>query len=171
MATIATDVSPHGLLRVVDTCQGSVTIDGLLMHRLAWELYDLSELHGTPTQRGGNRIVPGNPGTVAYPPRLTQSRYSLPLLVCGDWNLNDDYVTPDDRWEQLEINMDYLLTGVMLPTGSGGGTQTLIWTRPSGATTTSQVQVLPSQPPTGLGEAAVYLTTLELLAVDGDLHL
>ncbi len=164
-------VSPHGLERRVDTCQGSITIDGFGMHRLAVECYDLSPLYGPPSQRGGNRLLPGSPGTIAYAPRVTETRFSLPLIVCGDWDMNDDYVTVANRWIQLESNMDYLMTNVFLPTGVGGGTQTLVWTRPSGATTTAQVQVLPTPEPKGGGDAAVYFTTLELLAPDGDLHL
>lgn len=171
MAATLSAVSQYGLERLVQTCQGIVTIDGFLMHRLAIELFDLSALHGPPAQRGTNRLMPGNPGTIAYAPRVTETRFSLPLLVCGGWDLDDDYVAPEDRWEQLEANMDYLMTNVLLPTGSGGGTQTLVWTRPSGATVTSQVQVLPTPEPKGAGAAAVFLTTLELLAPDGDLHL
>jgi hypothetical protein len=171
VAATLSDISPYGLERRVDTCQGTVTIDGFLMHRLAIELYDLSALHKSPDQRGRSRILPGNPGTVAYAPRVTETRFSLPLLVCGGWNLADGYVDPEDRWEQLELNMDALMTDILLPTGTGGGTQTLVWTRPSGATVTSQVQVLPLPEPKGGGEAAVYFTTLEILAPDGDLHL
>ncbi len=171
MTAALSDISPNGLERRVETCQGSITIDGFLMHRLAVELYDLSALHKSPDQRGRNRLMPHNPGTIAYAPRVTETRFSLPLLVCGDWNLASDYVDPDDRWKQLESNMDYLVTNVFLPTGTGGGTQTLVWTRPSGATVTAQVQVLAAPEPKGGGEAAVYFTTLELLNPDGDLHL
>lgn len=164
--------SPAGLERRVDSCMGLVTIDGILMHRLAWELYDLTPLFGTPAQRGRNRLLPLNPGTVAYAPRVTETRFSLPLIVCGDWDENDDYVAVADRWEQLERNWDFLMGAVLLPTGSGSGTQTLEWTRPSGSTVTAQVQVLPSPPPVTLGkDAAVQVSTLEILAPDGDLHL
>lgn len=168
-------MSPAGLERRVQTCMGSVTIDGIDMHRLAWELYDLTPLFGPPSQRGRNRLLPGSPGTVAYAPRVTETRFSLPLIVCGDWDENDDYTDPSDpdsRWEQMERNWDFLMGSVLLPTGIGGGTQTFVWTRPSGATVTSQVQVLPSPPPVTLGEdAAVQVSTLEILAPDGDLHL
>ncbi len=172
MAPILTAVSPYGLERRIDICQGTVLLDGLSMHRLAWELYDLSELHNGPAQRGDNRLLPGNPGTISYPPRKTQTRFSLPFLICGAWNLNDDYVDADDRWEQLASNMAYLMDNVWLPTGVSGGTRTLEWDIPGAVgTVTSEVQVLPAQPPRGLGDAAVFVTTLELLAPDGDLHL
>jgi hypothetical protein len=164
-------ISPGGLVRNVVTKMGSITIDGLDMHRLAWEAYDLSPLYGTPEQRGANRIMPGTPGTIAYAPRITQTRFSLPFLVNGHWDENDDYVSPANVWAQLEANVDFLMGGVLLPTGSGGGTRTVAWTTPSGAVVTSECQVLPAQPPVTVGESAVQITTIELLAPDGDLHL
>lgn len=163
-------VSPAGLERRLDTCQGTVEIDGFDMHRLAVELFDLSELYGQPALRGDNRLMPGTPGTIAYAPRITQTRFSLPLLVNGHWDLNDDYVAAADIWDQLAENIADLMAGVLLPTGSGGGTRTLVWTVPSVGTVTSEVQVLQSQPPVTLGSATI-ITTLELLAPDGDLHL
>lgn len=164
------ETSPAGLDRRVETCQGAVAIDGIDMHRLAFELFDLSPLFGQPALRGRNRLMPGTPGTIAYAPRVTETRFSLPLLVCGHWNLNDDWVAPDDIWEELATNVDWLNANVLLPTGVGSGTRTAVWTKPGGGTVTSEVQVLQSQPPVNLGHA-VLITTLEILAPDGDLHL
>lgn len=164
-------LSPGGLVRNVNTEMGSITIGGLDMHRLAWEAYDLSPLYGEPDQRGRNRLLPGNPGTIAYAPRITETRFSLPFLINGHWDANDDYVDPANVWRQLEINKAFLNAGVLLPTGAGGGTRTLVWTKPTGATVTSQVQILPAQPPATAGESACQITTIELLAPDGDLHL
>lgn len=164
-------ISPGGLVRNVVTKMGSITIDGLDMHRLAWEAYDLSELYSPPAQRGENRVMPGTPGTIAYAPRVTQTRFSLPFLVNGHWDENDDYVSPANVWAQLADNWEFLMDGVLLPTGSGGGTRTVVWTAPNGDTITSECQVLPSQAPATIGESAVQITTIELLAPDGDLHL
>lgn len=163
-------VSPGGVERLVQTCMGTVTIDGISMHRRAWELIDLTPLFADPAQRGRNRLMPLSPGTIAYAPRLTETRFSLPLLVCGHWDENDDYVAVADIYEQLELNVESLMTTVLLPTGAGSGTRTFEWTLPSGAIVTSEVQVLPSREPINLG-AACQLRTLELLAPDGDLHL
>ncbi len=162
--------SPAGLDRRVETCQGTVTVDGILMHRLAWELFDLSALLGQPALRGDNRLVPGNPGTIAYPQRLTQSRYSLPLLICGHWNENDDYADPDDIWGQQADNIAYLMTNVLLPPGIATITRTFEWQAANGDSVTSEVQMLQPQPPVELGQAT-QITTMEILVPDGDLHL
>lgn len=162
--------SPAGLDRRVETCQGTVTVDGILMHRLGWELFDLSALYGQPALRGSNRILPSTPGVVAYPMRLTESRYSLPLLVTGHWDVDDDYSDPDDIWSVLADNVAFLMANVLLPPGVAIITRTFEWAAPNGDNVTAEVQVLESQPPVTLG-SATQISTMEILVPDGDLHL
>lgn len=162
--------SPGGVERLVETCMGTVAIDGLSMHRRAWELIDLHPLTAEPAQRGENRKMPLVPGRIAYAPRVDQTRFSLPLLVCGHWDEFDDYVVPADVWEQLDLNLDLLFGDVLLPTEVGGGTRTFEWTRRGGSIITAEIQILPSRPPVHLG-SATQLRTLEILDVNGDLHL
>lgn len=165
------DTSPAGLDRRVDTCQGSVRVDGIDMHRLAWELFDLTPLFGEPNQRGENRLLPYSPGLIAYAPRKTQTRFTLPLLICGHWDMNDDWVGEANLHATLAENKAYLNANVLLPTGAGGGTRTFEWTAPNGDVVTSEIQVLPAQPPVEVPEAAVLVTTFEFVAPFGDLHL
>ncbi len=162
-------ISRAGLDRLVETCLGTVRIEGILMHRLAWELYDLSPLLGEPAQRGANRMIPLNPGVVAYPPRRTQTRRSLPLLINGHWTPGDDYVSESAIWQQLTDNKEFLNDNVLLPTGTTGGTRTLEWVRPDSTTTTVEVQILPAQEPVMVAPA-VLLHTLEILVPEGDLY-
>lgn len=163
-------VSPGGLERLVETCMGSVAIDGVDMHRLAWEIFDLTSLFGEPEQRGENRMIPGVAGRIPYAPRADETRLSLPYVVTGHWTPGDDWVDPTNIYQQLQANVAFLLGGVLEPTGSGDGTRDFAWTTPSGAVITAEVQILKSRPPIHLG-VATQLRSLEILDVYGALHL
>lgn len=162
--------SPGGVERQVETCMGTVAIDGVNMHRLAWELFDLTALFGEPEQRGQNRMIPGVAGRIPYAPRVDETRLSLPYIVTGHWNSFDDWIAPGSVYTQLQANVAFLLGGVLEPTGVGDGTRDFVWTTPSGAVITAEVHILKSRPPIHLG-TATQLRSLEILDIYGALHL
>lgn len=152
----------------VPTCYGQLSIDGVSMHRLAWQIPDLSDLWKSPEIRGGDRLLPGVVGVKPYRRRKTVTRYSLPLLVNGHWDRFDVEVADPDG--QLAVNMRYLLDVVALPTNVGDGTRPATVTWPDGEETTADVHVL-GIPAGQLLPNAVLRTTLELSVPGGDLHI
>jgi len=124
-----------------DDCYGSWTIDNVPMMGPGWCITDLSEPWGGPEVRQDRGIViPGAEGRDTYAPILDETVYRLPMLVGGasdqDGNLYDNPAAG------LELNRAYLDTYVVLPTNTGDGTRTLVWTLPSGNTVTTPITVL-----------------------------
>lgn len=145
-------------LREVETCYGTISIGGVAMDGLAWAIQDYSDLYGTPDQRGADVLIPGDEGLDPKLRRVTASRYSFPLMVVGR---NDRFgALYGDPYAGLQANIAYLNANVLLPTGTGDGTRSLVWTTPSGATKTTDVHVLPFKPRTRPG--AVIMGSLEL---------
>lgn len=150
------------------SCYGTLTISTVLLSGSAWCLPDLSSLWATPDVRGDDRLIPGVTGVKAYPRRLTASRYSLPMIVAGKYTRTGAL---NSNWQAgLEANLAYLMANVLLPTGTGDGTRTCVWTLPSGATVTAAVHVYGFVSPQ-LFPGSLLRGTLELSAPHGDLHL
>lgn len=161
---------PWATIDQFDPCYGSITIDGVDMHRLGWTIPTLEELWGTPDQRGSDRLIPHVVGVKPYKRRNSVTRFSLPLHIVGSHDEND---APASSLAQayvfFESNMTYLQTNVLLPTNLGDGTRSLAWTLPSGRVITVDVHVLPFSP--ALLPGAQARGTLELSVPNGDLHL
>lgn len=109
-------------------CEGTLTIGGISMNRLAWSVLGdefgnggLVPLWVTTEQRGSDRIVPGAAGVIPYRRRETATTHSLRLLVVGDVNQNG--VPNADARIGLAANLDYLESNVIQPTNTGDGTR------------------------------------------------
>lgn len=150
------------------SCDGTLAIDGHELSTPAWHTPDLSDLYGTPAVRGSDRVLPGVVGVRAYRRRATVTLRSLPFLVTGQVDrFGTPYADPDDG---LQTNLAYLLANVLLPTNTGDGTRSLVWTLVDASTITADVHVL------GLGSrrrlpGALLKTTIELSDPSGGLHL
>lgn len=166
-----TVVSPNDLTWLCDECYGSLAIDGFDLNGLGL-CVDLSELWASPERRGSNTVLPGVLGVAAEPYRVTETRYSLPLLVNGHWSHPAGVALPGggNLFAQLEANVAWLYANVVLANTSTDVTQTAVWTLPSAATVVAEVQVLRVPPPTML-PGALMRSTLELRVPGGDLHL
>lgn len=152
-------------------CYGTLSVNAVAMQRAPWHV-KLTNLFRTPDQRGANRILPGVTGVRKYRKRSTETRYSLPFLITGQYDLaNQRVVGDEDEWAaQLVENMAYLNANVLLPTNTGDGTVLAVWTPPGHAAVNAYVHVLTLPEPEGLPR--VFLrTTLELEVPGGDLHL
>lgn len=160
-------ISTSAPIDCTDQPYGTLTIDNVSLHTFAWNAPDLSELWWTPEVRGANTLRPHQKGRKAKIRRADETRYSLPMVVTGYCdrlgNVYDDYA------EGLELNVEYLLTYVALPTNVGDGTREAIWTLPSGRTVTADVQVEGLRG--ALRPGAIYTPTLELVVPGADLHL
>lgn len=149
------------------SCLGTLSIDGVEMQRAAWYV-ELSPLWRTPDVRGGDRILPGVTGVRPYRRRRTVSRYSLPMIVTGQYD-RFGLVTPDPE-AGLAANLAYLNANVLLPTNVGDGTRSATWVPPGQPAVVVDVHVLGISDP-GFSPGALMRTTLELSVPRGDLHL
>jgi hypothetical protein len=101
---------------------------------------NLLELWQPADQRGSDRLVPGTAGVLAQQRRDTVTRRSLQMLIVGDV---DRTGTPQaDRFEGLQVNVEYLRSNVAAPTGATDGTRSAVLTMPDGTTRTEPVHVV-----------------------------
>lgn len=116
-------------------CEGTLTIGGILMNRLAFMTQAdengngaLSQFLTLAEQRGEDRILPGTLGVIANKRRLTVTKLSIRLVVVGD--ILHDGTTPATPKAGLFINLKYIYDNVVAPTGTGDGTRSISVTLP-----------------------------------------
>lgn len=109
-------------------CEGTLTIGGILMNRLAFMTQadedgngGLSQFLTLADQRGEDRILPGTLGVIANKRRLTVTKLSIRLVVVGDILHNG--TTPATPKIGLFTNLKYIYDNVVVPTGTGDGTR------------------------------------------------
>lgn len=127
--------------------EGSMTIDGKSINRPAFAIIGDERGIGGYVQlwadfdvRGQDRILPGVPGVIAYPRRVTVRRMDFRLLVVGDVDAAGAPVA--DSKEGLEANLEWIRTNFLAPVVSSTGTRTAVLTLPSGGTRTAEIHVL-----------------------------
>lgn len=103
---------------------------GGLVH--LWDKFDV---------RGEDRILPGAPGYLAYPRRITVTRQDLRLLVTGDVD-GVTGITNTDPIAGLAINTEYIRVGVLAPVASATGLRSALLTVPGMADRTALIHVL-----------------------------
>lgn len=119
---------------------GKLTIGGVDMHTPAWNVLDVIPLWIHTMTRGENVLIPGAAGRRAYPRRVDESDYSLPMLIGGVANLSG---TPyANRWTGLQTNIEYLRANVVTPPAAPTATRAATLLMPDGTTRTADVQVL-----------------------------
>jgi hypothetical protein len=117
--------------------QGSLTINSVSLDTPAWEIRDLSPLWFPPETRGSNVVIPGVAGKHAFPRRVDETTYDLPMIIHHGFDrLGGTYADPSNG---LQTNVAYLYTNVVAPTI--GTTVAAVLTLPSGATQGADVQV------------------------------
>jgi hypothetical protein len=126
-----------GILNDVE-CNGTLTINGVLMHNQAWAMIDLGDLWLPPKTRGSNVVIPGAVGRRAYPVRADETTYSLPMLISGV--AAPGGVMYSDAMVGLETNIG-LLADVFVP-DPNVATVTASLEMPSGAVRTAEVQIV-----------------------------
>lgn len=123
-----------------NTAAGDLTIGGVAMNGPAWKVMNLHALWQPANQRGSDRIIPGATGVVAYRRRNTVTAVSLQMLISGTHDRNG--VAAADKFEGLQVNVEYLVDNVVEPTGASDGTRSAVLTMPDGTTHTEPVHVL-----------------------------
>lgn len=121
------------------TRDGTLSIDGVGLQRLAWTVLDLTPFWEGPEQRGDDTMIPGRPGVLSNPRRADTTTVSLRMIIDGNFTPTGE-PAPDPRG-QLRLNIKYLRTNVSDPTYTGDGTRTLTIVTRDGATLTGPVTV------------------------------
>jgi hypothetical protein len=102
-------------------CTGILTINSVSLNNVAWDITDLTELWHVVEQRGQDRVLPGAAGVIPYQRYETVTRLDLIILINGSVNQSG---TPfSDPIVGLRTNINTLMTGVVNPPGSAGGTR------------------------------------------------
>lgn len=70
------------------TTDGELTIDGVAMHTPAWTVLDPAVLWQPALQRGDDLLVPGMPGVLALPRRVSVTSYTLRTVIRGTHDRN-----------------------------------------------------------------------------------
>jgi hypothetical protein len=122
-----------------NTAAGDLTIGGIAMNGAGWKVLNLIELWMPADQRGRDRLIPGTNGVLAFKRRDTVTRRSLFMLFNGTTSYAGAEAT--DRYETLQLNIDYFRTNVVAPTGATDGTRSAVLTMPDGTTRTEPVHV------------------------------
>ncbi len=110
---------------------GSLTIGGMLMHRLAFAVTDVTDLWLGPDVRGEDLMIPGRPGRIAFPRRADVTERQLPMVIDGRFDVSGNEFAGNE-FEGLLQNIEYLRANVVDPTGVGDGTRAISLTRPGG---------------------------------------
>lgn len=110
---------------------GSLTIGGVLMHRLAFAVTDVTDLWLGPDVRGEDLMIPGRPGRIAFPRRADVTEREVPMVIDGRFDVSGAEFAGNE-FEGLLQNIEYLRANVVDPTGVGDGTRAISLTRPGG---------------------------------------
>lgn len=144
-------------------CTGTLTIDSFVLNGVAWDITDLTELWHVVEQTGQDRKLPGD-GVIPYRRRETVTRIDLTILVIGSHNASaTPYANPITG---LATNIGTIMSSVVNPPGTGGGTRAASLTRPGLSTLTTNVHVL------GLRKTRMLIDAAQLDAMwEGTLQL
>lgn len=159
------------------TIEGTLTIDGVPMNPAngAWATLGdergeggLLQLWAMFAVRGQDRVLPGAPGVIAYPRRITQTRIDLRFLMVGDV-IGETGVPAANSIEGLAQNTEYIRANVLAPVVSTDGTRPATLTIPGLASRTADVHVLGIVLQSYmLGECgSIAVNTLQLSIPDG----
>jgi hypothetical protein len=130
-----------------DVGYGTLTVNGLDMFCGAWCITDMSAMLDDAELRGGNRLIPMAPGTLARRRRRTTTRKDFPVVVTGKYTqagalLGETFAS----WQAgLTVNLRALRAGLGIANDAPAGvtgTVEAVWTPPGETAMTADVHVL-----------------------------
>lgn len=128
-------------------CNGVLTINTVPLAGPAWDVPLLAMLWMEHTVRGENLVLPGAAGRLSFPTRLDEGVHTLNLWVNGDVDRTGApyLAAATANGQAIDLNLQYLLTNVFVPGGTGPPRGVLPATllKPGGTTLTANVQVSP----------------------------
>lgn len=111
---------------------GTLTIGGVLMHRKAWAIIDVTPLWLPADQVGEDLFIPGKvDGRIALPRFKEVTERQLPLVIDGRFGPGGSENA--NELKGLKDNIAYLRANVVSPVG-GNGTRVFSLTPPGGGT-------------------------------------
>lgn len=125
-------------------CTGTLTISGVSLNRLAWDIPNLTSLWYQHAVRGQSKTMTGLLGRRSFPVRVDEAVHDLYFVVNGDFDQAG--AATADPLVGLQANLDYLWTNVLQPITSGDGTRPATLLMPSGATRSADVRTSPLVP-------------------------
>lgn len=123
-----------------DQCDGDLIVAGIDLRTEAWCVLDLSDLWMPADVRGGDRLLPGATGVIAFRRRRTVTRHSLPMVITGEVNRNG--VENADVWIGLQENIAYLRTNLIDPLTTGNGLRSAVLIMPDSTSRSANVHML-----------------------------
>lgn len=144
-----------------NTSTGHLLINGVSLHTPAWTMLDLIELWMPPELRGANVIIPAARGRRAYPMRVDETDYLLPMNVSGavdQMNVPDD----DGFMACLSRNLKFLNDFVVGPKDGTTATWAAELSLPTGVILEAEVQVLGIRPSRHVAEWTSCTMTLRI---------
>lgn len=132
------------------TNDGTLTISGISMNPAngAWGVFGdrrgeggLVKLWADFDVRGGDRLLPGVTGVIAYPRRMTVTRKDLSLWIVGDVIGQTGVAAPDSK-VGLATNVEYIRANILAPVVSSTGTRAASITVPGFPDRTADIHVL-----------------------------
>lgn len=145
---------------------GTLMIDGVLMHRLAFAVLDPTVLWEPPKQRGADLLIPGEPGKQPLPRMLDSMDKSLRMAIDGRWDPFDAAVT--NSQQGLLVNVLWLRAHVTDPPGTTDGTRHATLTSPDGSVTYG-ADVIVGGITVGSKDGPLWRATLDLTIPAGTL--
>lgn len=110
----------------VNTRRGSLAINSIQLMSTRFQVLNLAELHGGGAVRGGQIVIPGQPGVKPTPRRRTAWTVDLQMLICGeDDGAGNAFADPVVG---LISNLNVILNSVADPPTPPTVTRTAVWT-------------------------------------------
>lgn len=155
------------------TADGELILNGVTMHCPAWDIVPVDSpgvraLWVPLGRRGTDVLIPGAPGVLSQPRRLTASLFTFNMVITGACDRLGAAFTNEKIG--LETNIGYLDEHVTSPFVSGGADDGTIPARlvmPSGAVREGPVTIEDFTP--GAGTRGVWAATLTLTVPAGKL--
>lgn len=121
--------------------EGTLTVNGVLLHRSCIQAQDLSMLVDGADMRGADILVPGAVGVLAEPRRETVTRRDVPFWLIGafDWSTGVELV---DKRQGVIDNFDAMYSSVGVGLQTGDGTVTCVLTEAGGGTRSASVTIV-----------------------------
>lgn len=126
---------------VVVTATEYLEINSVALATPAWRIDDLTPLYQEADQRGSDILIPHSSGVLAQQRRRTVTLVALGIWVFGESDQNGS--AHSNPLYGLDVNVAYLRTNIVAPTGTSDGTRSATWHLANGSSTrTASVHVL-----------------------------
>lgn len=114
---------------------GVLFISSVSMHCPGWVVLDVTPLWQASTQRGADLLIPGRPGMLPLPRRITSTEVSLRMIINGNYTAGGVYNY--NARLGLYNNIEYLNSAIVVP-APGGSLRNVTLYAPGGGSSKTQ---------------------------------